>query len=347
MKKLLLLALIALVLPARAAIYWLYDPGAKTLTLSDDSGAPCTPVTVYNVALQTSGGTALVKQSGNNGTAPYEGCGNGEAVLDLTLPVKDAAGTVYSLVALNDNSFESNNYIGKVKLPSTVTSVGQYSFRYCYYLKSFSFADDTSALSSIGGCVFGDCIRLESVSWPANIRDVGGYMFNGASALQGFYFPAVTNIGANAFTNAKNMQAVEFGGSAGDTITFVAQSFQNQGGGTRNLKTLLFHEATPVLGGGFETGGNNFLDHVGFTGLVVCLPMNAAKDDVADVWKTWVQNYLVAFAGSNFTFPAKNPDGTWTDGSWYHHASYSPARNTYVVRAWDPDGQTTSALLAY
>ena len=143
------------------------------------------------------------------------------------------------------------------------------------------------------------------------------------------------------------MRIVEFGGSAGDTITFAERSFQNQGGGAGNLKALLFHEATPVLGGGFETGGNNFLDHVGFNGLIVCLPMNAAKDDVSDVWKTWVQNYLAAFTGSTFTFPSKNQDGTWADGSWYHHASYGPARKTYVIRYWDPDSTATSALLAY
>lgn len=349
MKRLLpLLALLAFALSAHAVEYWLYDPGAKTLTLSDDSGAPCTPVAVYNVSSETSGSSRLVKNGGNQ--IPYEGCVYGGATFDFTLPIKDAEGNAFTLVKIGDegNGFSGFNYVGAVKTPDSLEYLGTGAFRNAKYLRSFEFPENPAGLQFVGDSVFIDCERLECLEWPSSISTMKGYVcYN--TGISGVCFPAVTNIGANAFTVTPNLRSVEFGGAAGQTIVFKPQAFQNQG---MTIKTILFHEATPDLADGFVNGGNNFLDHVGFNGLVVYIPMNAAKTGPSEAWSAWATNYLEAFTGKNggsstFSFPTKNQDGTWTDGSWYHHASYFPARKTYVVRYWDPDSATTSALLAY
>lgn len=343
MKKLTLLALLALAPCAHASQYWLYDPDAKTLTLSDDSGASCTPVTVYNVARETSGSNRLVKNGANQ--IPYEGCAYGGAKFDFTLPIKDGAGNAFSLVKIADegNGFAGFNYVGTVKTPDSLEYLGTGAFRNAKHLRSFEFPENPSASLTVGNSVFYFCSLLESLAWPSTVRQVASYMCYG-TGVAGVYFPTVTNIGANAFSSTPKLRSVEFGGAAGQTITFKSQSFQGQG---TTIKVLLFHEATPDLADGFVNGGNNFLDHVGFNGLLVCLPMNAAKDGPAASWSAWAASYLAAFPGSTFTFPTQNADGTWSDGSWYHHANYAPARKTYVVRFWDPDSPATSALLAY
>ena len=333
---------LAALLPAEASQFWLYESGAKTLTLSDtDPEAVCTPVKVYNVSPVANGSTKLTKASDN--TIPFEGCPLGGASFDFTLPIKDGEGIDYALVSIASECFSGNNYIGSVKLPDSFETLGSGAFRSAKYLKAFAFPASPTSLTSVGDSAFYGCSRLEWLEWPATIATIASFMCN-SSGITGIYFPAVTEIKGSAFGITTNLRTVEFGGSDGQTIVFKPQCFQGQG---TTIKTIFFHEATPDLTEGFVNGGNNFLDHVGWTGLVIYLPMNASKDDVADGWKTWVQDYLAVFTGSSFTFPQKNPDGSWTDGSWYHHANYAPARKTYVIRAWDPAAKTVGALLCY
>ena len=344
------------VLPACADFYWLAVgiPTAATGYVDDglgnylvlrntDPSVEFDEITLWDIRRETTGLNRLYRHDLKRSKEFYDGCPVGSVDVDLTLPIKDAEGNDYTFVKINSQGFQDNLYLRSIKLPDSLESIGTAAFKNAKNLQTFLFPVNPANLQSIGDSIFMDCKSLECLEWPATSTTMKSYMCNN-TGIVGVSLPAVTNIGANAFSSTPNLRSVEFGGAADQTIVFKSQSFQGQG---TTIKTLLFHEATPDLADGFVNGGNNFLDHVGFNGLLICLPMNADKNGPTSAWSEWVENYLSAFPGSSFTFPAKNADGTWTDGSWYHNANYPPARKTYVVRFWDPDSPATSALLAY
>jgi len=344
------------VLPACADFYWLavgipaaantaVDSGLGNYLVlrNTDPSVEFDEITLWDIRRETTGLNRLCRHDLKRSKEFYDGCPAGSVDVDLTLPIKDAEENDYTFVMISSDGFRDNPYLRSIKLPDSLEAIGTGAFINAKNLQAFLFPINSANLQSIGDSVFRDCKSLECLEWPVTSTTMKGYMCNNAGIV-GVSLPAVTNIGANAFMTTPNLRCVEFGGAAGQTIVFKAQAFQGQG---TTIKTLLFHEATPDLADGFVNGNNNFLDHVGFNGLLIFLPMNADKNGPTSAWSTWVENYLAVFPGSSFTFPVKDADGTWTDGSWYHNANYAPARKTYVVRFWDPDSTATSALLSY
>ena len=105
MKKLTLLALLALVLPVHADFYWLAvgitsgangqvngGAGNYLVLANDDPSVSFDAVKLFDVRRRANNGTELYKNNGQNSTPPYEGCPFGGAHYDLRLPIRDAAG---------------------------------------------------------------------------------------------------------------------------------------------------------------------------------------------------------------------------------------------------------------
>ena len=340
-----LAATFGLALTAQAGQYWLFNSSAKTLTLTDDSGAECKPVTIQNV--QVDSGTELKKTGGNS--IPYEGCAYGEVDLDLTLPIKDANGTDYTLVKLEQSAFDGSNnhdtdYIRSVKLPGTIRTIGWYAFRFCRYLKKFEW--DTSKLESVGAQMFDSCERLEGYfTWPSQLAEVGQFTFKGTK-IQGFYGPSVTSVGGSAFRECTSLKAIEFDKS----VEFTGEgAFQSTTGAGYNV---FFHDNPPVVNQHItavtSTGGsqsNSVFDWwgQGNANATVYVPFNEAKNGPTTKWATFKAEFDGANEGNLITWPTSNGDGTWTDGKIY----VKGPNKTVTLRFWDPDATTTSALLAY
>ena len=108
-----------------------------------------------------------------------------------------------------------NSYTGDVVIASSVsfdgvacsvTSIGQYAFRYCSDLTSVSIP---SSVKSIGFNAFQYCTKLASVSLPSGVTSIGDNAFDGCSVLTSIDIPnGVKTIGESAFQNCSSLTSI-------------------------------------------------------------------------------------------------------------------------------------------
>lgn len=72
---------------------------------------------------------------------------------------------------------------GKIEIPSTVTSIGSYVFRYCSSLKEINLP---SSITKIEDYTFIGCISLSKINIPQTVTDIGNKAFEGCLELQNF-----------------------------------------------------------------------------------------------------------------------------------------------------------------
>ena len=359
MKKLLLLALLALVAPARADFYWLavgISASANTqvdnglgnylVLANDDPSVSFDPVKLYDVRRRTAGQNGLYKNNNQNKTPPYEGCPLGGAHYNLRLPIRDAAGNEYTFVGFASESFRENDYLGSIKLPDTLEYINDRAFWQAHYLMEFVWPADMTNLRTVGIRLLDSCSRLVGpVEWPARFPNVAQAVWN-CPALVGFGGFCITNLGDCAFQSCSSLRMVEFGGT--EPVTFGNCAFQ----GASALKTVLFHDNPPTLNKyilGFDpsTGegvGNTAIDWWSSAGATVYVPFNETKDGPTEKWSAFKTAFEAAKDGNAVTFPTRDAEtGEWGVGSIYLKQWSKSAK----LRFWDPDAQTTTALLAY
>ena len=116
------------------------------------------------------------------------------------------------------------------EVPSTVTSIGAFTFYQCSCLKSLSIP---GTVTSIGSSAFEDCDYLTSLSLGEGLKSIGGSAFEGCKRLANLVLPSTVNsILMNAFkncvgltdvyckaTNIPNTDAYAFDGSPIESAT--------------------------------------------------------------------------------------------------------------------------------
>ena len=105
---------------------------------------------------------------------------------NLVIPAKLGGKAVASLGLYALQGYEFTT----VTIPSTVTSIGNYAFRYCSYLKSVKLPDSVKTVSINA---FEDCVNLQCVDFGKNVSFIGEKAFSGCSSLRSLVFR-----GANA-----------------------------------------------------------------------------------------------------------------------------------------------------
>jgi hypothetical protein len=359
MKRTLLPALLALALPAHADFYWLAvgipagangnvngGAGNYLVLANDDPSVSFDAVKLFDVRRRANNGTELYKNNTQNSTPPYEGCPPGGAHYDLRLPIRDAAGNEFTFVGFASEAFRGNDYLGSIKLPDTLEYINDRTFWQAHYLKEFVWPADMTNLRTIGVRILDTCSSLvDPVEWPAKFPNVAQAVWN-CSKIVGFGGTCITNLGDNAFQNCSSLRIVEFGGT--ESVTFGDLCFQS----TSALKTVLFHDNPPTLNKyilGFDpsTGsgvGNSVFDWLSGDGATVYVPFNEAKDGPTEKWLAFKAAYEAAKDGNEFTFPTRDEEtGEWGVGKIY----LKQWSKSVKLRFWDPDSQTTTALLAY
>ena len=350
---------VMLSLATRADLFWLlsgdlkYNAGARSdlngnglgcwLELTNDvAGAECQPVKIYDIRRKTNGGTDLVKYSDSSTKIPFDGCRYGEAVVDLSLPIRDADGTSYVLAAITSYAFQENQFIGKVVLTNSLEYIGHRAFRNCYYLRTVTFPDPTKwspqyiGTESDGGRVFEGCSRLEGdIVWPDNLTEVPQYTFSGDGALKGFSGKGVTTYRTGSFYSVPPAFCFEM--SEAESIAFPGQVINNS-----NLSKVVWHGTPPSTGDYFSKSSNNFMAY-SKTSRVHYIPYDATQEGgVPARWITYKAAFEAETSGNSLTFPTFDPaTGTQTDGSWYTNGRSSYADK---VRFWFP-GETAALLM--
>ena len=157
---------------------------------------------------------------------------NGSKIASVTVPegVTELSYTFYGFKDLI-----------KVKLPESLTSVGNSAFEDCSSLASVNIPD---SVTSIGSSAFHNCNSLASVNIPEGVPEIFSHTFDGCGNLTGITIPAsVTFIGYRAFINCTGLTSVVFAeasqlGSIGDSAFW----------GCRRLAHIIIPEGVVSIG---------------------------------------------------------------------------------------------------
>ena len=123
-----------------------------------------------------------------------------------------------ALVSIGDCAFMSCDSIEHVDIPYYVTSIGRQAFDYCKSLKYVSIMNTPT----IGNWAFGDCPKLEKVSFYGKVPTFSNLTFDGSHAIDAYYPP-----GSSAWTESVQQ---DYGGTVtwsgwyygrcGDTVSW-------------------------------------------------------------------------------------------------------------------------------
>lgn len=85
-------------------------------------------------------------------------------------------------------SSTSTNQLTSIRVPANVETIGQYAFRGCRKVTSFTF-EEGSKLRKLSGAVF-QYMTLQELTIPDSVTDLDGNVFNGMSSLKILNLPA-------------------------------------------------------------------------------------------------------------------------------------------------------------
>ena len=141
----------------------------------------------------------------------------------------------YTVTAIGNNAFESLN-VSSVFIPATVTSIGPFAFRFCKFLATVTFAEDSQlksiglaafygteqaypkfkeikipdSVEAIGNRAFYYCQNLERIALPSALQKLSNATFYGCTALSEVTFPASLKIiERSAFSGCRNLSKVK------------------------------------------------------------------------------------------------------------------------------------------
>jgi hypothetical protein len=119
---------------------------------------------------------------------------------------------------------------GTFSVPSSVTSIGNDAFSYCYSLTSIEIP---SSVTEIGGFAFRYCSSLVSINLPASLTSIGNEAFLGCRSLTSIELPStVTKIDYSAFMECRSLTSIELPAS----LTSIEYSAFNR---CESLKTVI------------------------------------------------------------------------------------------------------------
>lgn len=127
---------------------------------------------------------------------------------ELPCPWKTVAETITSvslpngLTHVGSRTFEWCNSVKDIDFPTTLTSIGDYSFR-STDLKSITIPN---SVTEIGSGAFAENYYLQSVVLPNNIQNLDSYVFGSCQQLKSITIPAsVTTIGSSALNYCEDV----------------------------------------------------------------------------------------------------------------------------------------------
>ncbi|MDE5861426.1 MAG: leucine-rich repeat domain-containing protein, partial [Ruminococcus sp.] len=92
-----------------------------------------------------------------------------------------------------------------VKIPDSVTNIGEMAFYSCDGLTSIEIPD---SVTTIGGSAFSNCRNLTSLKIPNSVTNIGSLAFSDCKSLKSIIIPnSVTSIGSMAFNDCESLKS--------------------------------------------------------------------------------------------------------------------------------------------
>jgi len=180
--------------------------------------------------------------------------------------------------------------LSTIKLPSTVTSIGDNSFPQTA-ITSLDFLPD--GLISIGGYAFNSCKGLTSVELPSSLKTVGGFAFQSCTNITSMKLSnCLESIGRNCFQSTGFEYLV-----IPATLTSIGQDCFN----SAKLKTLVFASTNDLSGfnaSAFSSAKLSFVYYAGTNVADFAARFGATKG--------WSSNNYIAYSDYSSSSPTSN-----------------------------------------
>lgn len=112
---------------------------------------------------------------------------------------------------VNYNAFNGNTSLKRVRVPDSVTMIGNAAFRDCTALEEIILPD---SITKIYSSAFYGCASITGITLPSNLVYMGTRLFEGCSALETIVIPnGVTAIEMYTFYGCNSLASVTFGES--------------------------------------------------------------------------------------------------------------------------------------
>ena len=117
-------------------------------------------------------------------------------------------------VAIADEAFRALN-IRTVRIPDSVTYVGESAFRQCTSLTTMRMSTKLETLSNYA---FGGCTALKAAYIPGTVHTIGGGAFANCSAISTIYMQeGIQGVMDNAFNGCRSVNGIYFTGAGRGT----------------------------------------------------------------------------------------------------------------------------------
>ena len=137
------------------------------------------------------------------------------------------------------NSFAIGCDVAEYTIPDSVTTIGDFTFAYCYNLTSVTIGDN---VTTIGQQAFYECNKLTSVAFGNGVTTIGNSAFSWCESLTSVTIPdSVMTIGNSAFYRCNSLTSVTIGNGV-TTIGNKAFSYCN------SLTSVTFGDNVTTLG---------------------------------------------------------------------------------------------------
>ena len=112
-----------------------------------------------------------------------------------------------NVTSVQRSAFEYCTNLTSIKVPSTVTQFGLYTFRGT----NLNSVVVPSSFTTIAGYCFRDCTNLRKVVLPDTLTNINMSAFYGCTSLQSIYIPpGVSSITSGVFQNCSSLQVLDF-----------------------------------------------------------------------------------------------------------------------------------------
>lgn len=135
--------------------------------------------------------------SDNSVEVTYNGSSYNNDYEDVIIPeTVTHDGSTYSVTSIGESAFYDSK-LTSIKIPNSVTAIGNSAFAFCTSLTSLEIPN---SVTSIGSYAFIECSSLASIEIPNGVTYIDEWVFLNCTSLTSIEIPnSVTSIGSSAF----------------------------------------------------------------------------------------------------------------------------------------------------